>query len=394
MGDSGRKPTLPGIPVNPAQKPLPRAPLTRTGMLQSFQKVSSAAAAGNGDTAAFRKLADVVRRVGKIRGKIFGAAQSNARIRETERRLRKAALPDVKTVVKRPAVPVKKAEPVKKRAVKNKLYRSRVRNAQVAAARPGDEGKVPARSTVKSVQHHLRAVRLDGVLDDRTDAAVKNFQKREGLVTTGRVDARTWARLRARRLEAGSGHSARQPFGERAGAVRSTEGLLRKAGISAGQIDGVYSGSTQRAQHAARQKSRLQGRGTAALTAIRRAVKNRMSTNTVTGCARQLLASKNVSFWTGLSTGSERTALERAARGGEHAPFRLALMQALVAMARKGPILIIALTGGAHAPNSHHRRGTAVDLDLSVGTPRELEEIARRYGGIRNWERDHMHLDF
>ncbi|MBK7864541.1 MAG: hypothetical protein IPJ65_39265 [Archangiaceae bacterium] len=126
-------------------------------------------------------------------------------------------------------------------------------------------------------------------------------------------------------------------------------------------------------------------------------------TKTVAGCARLLLNSPNVSFWSGLSTGSDRKnlvllATHHAARVDgtntsiRHATPKLSMMQALVDMSRHGHIQINALTGGTHSPNSNHYHGTAVDLAL-VNTGM-VTSIAARHGGFRNSETDHIHLDF
>ncbi|MFL5319349.1 MAG: hypothetical protein ACJ790_06800 [Myxococcaceae bacterium] len=127
-----------------------------------------------------------------------------------------------------------------------------------------------------------------------------------------------------------------------------------------------------------------------------------MNTNTVQGCAQFLLHSPNVSFWTGLSSGSDRKNLELLAHGkpafvpatGGHVFPKLSLMQALVDMAKHGRIQINALTGGTHSPNSNHYHGTAVDLDINVGNTSQIVAIANRHGGFRNFETDHIHLDF
>jgi hypothetical protein len=126
------------------------------------------------------------------------------------------------------------------------------------------------------------------------------------------------------------------------------------------------------------------------------------NTKTVQGCAQALLSSKNVSFWSGLSTGSDRKNVERLARGekafvpatGGHVTPSLKMMQALVAMSKQGHIQINALKGGQHVTNSNHYRGHAVDLDLSTGNAGMIERVARRYGGVRNFETSHIHLDF
>jgi hypothetical protein len=127
-----------------------------------------------------------------------------------------------------------------------------------------------------------------------------------------------------------------------------------------------------------------------------------VDTRSVAGCARYLLKSKNVSFWSGLSTGSDRKNLVRLAHGlkakvpatGGKVKPSLKMMRALVDMARHGRIQINALTGGSHSPNSNHYRGLAVDLDVNVGNPRRIERIANRHGGTRNFETSHIHLDF
>lgn len=127
-----------------------------------------------------------------------------------------------------------------------------------------------------------------------------------------------------------------------------------------------------------------------------------MNLNTVQGCAQFLLKSPNVRFWSGLSTGSDRANLERLARGekafvpatGGHVMPKLKMMQALAAMAKQGPIMINALTGGHHSTGSNHYSGTAVDLDLSTGNAGMIQSIAGRFGGARNFETDHIHLDF
>lgn len=123
---------------------------------------------------------------------------------------------------------------------------------------------------------------------------------------------------------------------------------------------------------------------------------------TVRGAAQSLLDSPNVSFWDDLSTGSDRRALEQIARtgradvpvtGGHVTPNRQ-MMTALAEMAEKGPIQITALTGGEHSVGSNHYDGNAVDLSIYTGDAAEIEAIANAHGGTRNFETDHIHLDF
>jgi hypothetical protein len=130
--------------------------------------------------------------------------------------------------------------------------------------------------------------------------------------------------------------------------------------------------------------------------------KTPVNLKTVAGCAQALLNSKNVSFWSGLSTGSDEKNLERLADGkkalvpakGTQVMPKLSMMRALVAMSKRGKIQINALTGGVHSTNSNHYRGTAVDLSIHTGNSGMIERVARKFGGIRNFERTHIHLDF
>ena len=198
---------------------------------------------------------------------------------------------------------------------------------------------------------------VDGRFTAATRAAIKTFQRARDLPQTGELDRKTYVDLRA--------------------VEKQTKKGVQTAGLG----------------------GRGQGVGPATLRALRSPPLN---LNTVKGCAEFLLRSPNVSFWTGLSTGSDRVNLQRLANGqraqvpatGGAVIPKLSMMQALVAMAKAGPIMINALTGGSHSTNSNHYRGTAVDMDISVGNTAEIEAIGRRFGGIRNFERTHIHMDF
>jgi peptidoglycan hydrolase-like protein with peptidoglycan-binding domain len=145
------------------------------------------------------------------------------------------------------------------------------------------------------------------------------------------------------------------------------------------------------------------------------------NTNTVQGCAQALLHSPNVTFWSALSTGSDRQNFQRLADGEQAHVFAtnktgpsnvtpsLKMMQALVAMSQKGSIQINALTGGTHSFNSNHYSGHAVDLsvfgltqpDRPLGAHHlpmlslsQMEQIAGQFGGVKNFETSHAHFDF
>ena len=304
------------------------------------------------------------------------------------------------------------------KALAHKPFRARVKNTtahkkadQLVSKETRKDGGVVVGDRgahVATLQRHLRSAGFDpkstnGVFDERTAGMVKEFQKKSGLEPTGKVGAATWKKLRQAQMEASSSTSPSQRKGEQSGAVKKSEELLKKLGFNPGAVDGFYDSRTQKALDRFRARYDLGGKGQGIGKATLKALKSPpLNLNTVKGCAEFLLRSNNVSFWTGLSTGSDRKNLERLAKGqralvpatGGSVIPKLSVMQALVAMAKNGPIMINALTGGAHSTNSNHYRGTAIDLDISVGNTAEIEAIGRRFGGIRNFERTHIHMDF
>jgi hypothetical protein len=71
------------------------------------------------------------------------------------------------------------------------------------------------------------------------------------------------------------------------------------------------------------------------------------------------------------------------------------MIRGLAAMVDAGAVLINCMTNGSHHANSNHYKGTAVDLDLTspLGS-RAIEAIARAHSGLRNFESNHIHIDF
>jgi peptidoglycan hydrolase-like protein with peptidoglycan-binding domain len=125
----------------------------------------------------------------------------------------------------------------------------------------GDKGRA-----VKNVQARLRQAgfdpsRTDGVMDERTVGALKAFQKKAGLEPTGRVTPRTWNELNDSLILAKSGTSPAQEIGERSGAVKDTEQLLRKLGYKKVKADGVFDKATARAVRAFEKKHKLERNG-------------------------------------------------------------------------------------------------------------------------------------
>jgi peptidoglycan hydrolase-like protein with peptidoglycan-binding domain len=116
-------------------------------------------------------------------------------------------------------------------------------------------GRGSPKRWVKNVQAHLRAAgfdpkRTDGVFDERTENALRTFQRRSGVKETGRVGPQTWGKLRQSFFPAKDGTSPGQRVGERSAAVLRSEKLLRKLGYKKVKVDGVFDQATQKASRA------------------------------------------------------------------------------------------------------------------------------------------------
>ena len=121
-------------------------------------------------------------------------------------------------------------------------------------------------AAVKNVQAHLKAAGFDpkhtnGVFDERTAAALKAFQSKSKLPVTGAVDKRTWAALKKSFILSSKPADPAQKLGERSGAVKASEKLLKKLGFNPGRIDGLFDARTQKAVKAYEKKAKLKQDG-------------------------------------------------------------------------------------------------------------------------------------
>lgn len=159
----------------------------------------------------------------------------------------------------------------RRRVAKNKKMHRRLDAATEQAARQKNAdgtigvGEGSPKRLIKNVQAHLRAAgfdpkRTDGVFDERTQNALRVFQRRSGLEDTGRVDAKTWRKLEQSFLYAKDATSPAQGLGERSAAVLRSEKLLRKLGYRGVKADGVFDRDTLRASRAF--ERRFPGMGT------------------------------------------------------------------------------------------------------------------------------------
>ncbi len=105
---------------------------------------------------------------------------------------------------------------------------------------------------VSNLQKHLKAAGFDpahtgGRFDERTDGALKAFQRQSKLEPTGEVDAKTWKALQKSFILTTSKAAPAQALGERSGAVKASEKLLKQLGFNPGKIDGLFDRSTLKA---------------------------------------------------------------------------------------------------------------------------------------------------
>lgn len=144
------------------------------------------------------------------------------------------------------------------------------RTAKAAQARHQDGsvglGEGSKGPSVENVQKHLRAAgfspkHVNGKFDERTEGALKAFQKRSGLEATGRVDGKTWKELKKSFILSKTAAGPAQALGERSGAVKASEKLLKKLGLNPGKVDGFFDRNTLKAVKKFEKKHKLETDG-------------------------------------------------------------------------------------------------------------------------------------
>ena len=159
---------------------------------------------------------------------------------------------------------------------------ARLDRATAKAAQQGIAEGAKHKSVVANVQKHLRAAGFDpkrtsGVFDERTAGALTAFQKKSGLPATGTVDARTWKALQKSFILSSKPAAPAQKLGERSGAVKASEQLLKRLGFNPGRIDGLFDKKTLAAVKAYEKKHKLErdgAIGTNQLAKMKRDVKS------------------------------------------------------------------------------------------------------------------------
>ncbi|MBX5483723.1 MAG: peptidoglycan-binding protein [Myxococcaceae bacterium] len=135
----------------------------------------------------------------------------------------------------------------------------------VAQAGEGGLAKGAKGRAVKWLQTHLEAAGFElgaqnGTFGSRTEAAVRAFQAHAKLPVTGKVDAKTWAKLSQSYFGAKSATSPAQKLGERDSAVLRTEKMLKALGYKV-KADGYFDAKTESAVKRFQKKHHLKATG-------------------------------------------------------------------------------------------------------------------------------------
>ncbi|MBK7862440.1 MAG: peptidoglycan-binding protein [Archangiaceae bacterium] len=270
--------------------------------LKKFEAAAGVANAdGTFDQTSFSKLRTVRARIEKYDGKVFAAGQSSKQVATAQQELKKLgydpgrtdgvydeqtgkAVRAFKADQKIEEGPTALGEHARRELrketsafdhaayrgrynAKNKKEHQRLDQATATAAgkanplNPFERGIGPGSPArvIKNVQAHLKAAGYDpknsrGNFDERTGAAVRAFQKKEGLEQTGRVDPKTWSELQKQMFAAKNATSPAQAKGEHSAAVLRSEKVLRGLGYKHVKADGVFDAATQKASRAFEKK--------------------------------------------------------------------------------------------------------------------------------------------
>ena len=105
------------------------------------------------------------------------------------------------------------------------------------------------------------------------------------------------------------------------------------------------------------------------------------------------------------TNGKTQTVLTEVAGGGSFhttcpdfaqrdTTINIKILQFLDEVGTKTKIGVNAITDKCHTADSKHYSGEAIDLQNGIGNLSIILDVAKKYGGTRNSETDHIHLDF
>ncbi|MEW5847949.1 MAG: peptidoglycan-binding protein [Myxococcota bacterium] len=403
--------------------------------VRRFQESTGLEATGRLDDRTLRRLQGVDRRIRRHGGALVGPGQNSGRIHDVEKRLRRLGYAPGKVdgvydhetaaavrafrkdqgIKSESNLMGKRAQEQLRHEVsrfQHEPFHSRVKASRerrrmddrverAAATEHADGtqglGRGSSRSAaVKYVQGHLKAAgydpkRTDGVFDERTEGALKEYQRREGLPTSGRVDSRTWKHLRKATLEARDGTSPPQTVGERSRAVLKTERMLKKLGYKTGDVDGRYTEATQRAVDRFRRRKRLgnvgKGVGSGTVKALQKAIRQKNNpfgkpvtmTGYRNGVPYPVKVVKVDGYYTGVATAKAYKRMEAAARRDG---IDLDIVSGFRTMAKQRELYnLYGPSRAAYPGYSNHQNGSALDLNVQTAPG----NMAVGVGSVYNW---------
>lgn len=239
---------------------------TQRFVKDGFVEAARAGQSGSDIARAERMLEKLGYQPGKVDG-VFDAATQKA-----VERFRKAdsKLPDTSTAINqklsgRLAAASKAYEhaPLSRRVMGKVKQHDRLDAATArAATRGGGVGLGARGQAVLNIEKHLQAAgyalgNANGQFGMRTVAATRAFQKAAGLEQTGKVEAKTWGKLKNKLFAAKTTTSPAQRLGERSSAVKATEKRLEFLGLNPGKVDGEFTRATQKAVEKFQRKHKL-----------------------------------------------------------------------------------------------------------------------------------------
>ena len=198
---------------------------TQRFVKDGFKEAARAGQSGSDIGRAERMLEKLGYNPGKADG-IFDAATQKAieRFRKADKKLEDKGTAINEKLYERLATASKAYNhaPYSRRTIGGTKAHDRLDAATTRAAARGDGlGLGDRGKAVQNIENHLKAAGYDlgnanGQFGMRTVAATKAFQKAVGLEQSGRVDARTWAKLKNKLFAAKTSTSPAQRLGERA----------------------------------------------------------------------------------------------------------------------------------------------------------------------------------
>ena len=308
---------------------------------------------------------------------------------------------------------VAQVERVASRRVLGKVKQHDRLDAATAKAAKRGVGLGAKGQAVLNIEKHLQAAgyalgNANGQFGIRTVAATRAFKKASGLAQTGKVDAKTWNKLKNKLFAAQTTTSPSQRLGERSSAVKATEQRLKFLGLNPGKVDGEFTRATQKAVEKFQRKHKLDvsgalGGGTGKVLlkkvkAKKEAANTRKVTAYVNGSPRSIkVTSVGNGQWLRADAAKDLKKMYAAAHRagitlGSTSGFRtMAEQRVLWDRYGRDPVRV------ARPGFSNHQNGIAMDI-ANVGgrgttADRWLLANAGRFG-FRNYPAEFWHYDY